>query len=241
VPPGTIAKFTNTTNAPSIFIDGPPQVERSNYFDAGISHQFNKGWQVTVDGFYKHAHNLVDLGQFGDAVIESPFNYSVGTVYGAEISSTYKQGPWSAFGNFSYVETHARDIDSQQFLIDSDELAFIQNTDIHLDHEGEFTLSLGTSYDITRDDQISIDALYGSGLRSGFANTQTEPQYFPVNLGYQHAFHVNASGKDLVKVRFDIINIFDESYQLRSGTGIGVNAPQYGQRRTFLAGVSYEF
>ncbi len=42
-------------------------------------------------------------------------------------------------------------------------------------------------------------------------------------------------------VRFDIINLFDTVYQIRSGTGIGVFAPQYGPRRGFFAGVSKKF
>ncbi len=30
-------------------------------------------------------------------------------------------------------------------------------------------------------------------------------------------------------------------YQLRNGTGIGVGAPQYGQRRSFFVGLAYDF
>ena len=42
-------------------------------------------------------------------------------------------------------------------------------------------------------------------------------------------------------VRFDVVNIFDTIYQIRSGTGIGVFAPQYGPRRGYFAGVSKKF
>jgi hypothetical protein len=40
-----------------------------------------------------------------------------------------------------------------------------------------------------------------------------------------------------IKLRFDCIDVFDEVYQLRDGTGLGGNAAQYGQRRTFLMNV----
>jgi outer membrane receptor for ferrienterochelin and colicin len=70
-----ISKFTGTNNAPENFTADPPKVERSNYYDAGISHQFSPALQVNVDGFYKQAKNLVDLGQFGAPVILAPFNY----------------------------------------------------------------------------------------------------------------------------------------------------------------------
>ena len=87
---------------------------------------------------------------------------------------------------------------------------------------------------------VYIDFLFGSGLRNGFANLGKEPAYYPVNVGYQHIFHL-ASSKDVVKFRIDVINLFDETYQLRDGSGLGVEAPQYGQRLTFLAGITYEY
>jgi outer membrane receptor protein involved in Fe transport len=239
VPPGTIAKFANTTNAAPNTIDGPPKVERSNYYDAGISEQITKPWQVNVDGFYKQAKNLVDLGQFGDAVIFTPFNYQYGVVYGAEISSTYKQGGLSLFGNLAYVLTRGKNIISQQFTIENDELAYIAQNSIALDHQSLYTASAGVSYQWTND-EVYADILYGSGLRSGFANSQSEPQYYPINIGYEHAFHPSGS-RDIIKLRFDVLNLLDESYQIRSGTGIGVGAPQYGQRRTLYAGIAYDF
>jgi outer membrane receptor protein involved in Fe transport len=81
--------------------------------------------------------------------------------------------------------------------------------------------------------------LYGSGLRRGFASTQNLPGYYPVNIGFQHDFHL--SKKNQIQVRFDIVNLFDSAYELRDGTGVGVGAPQWGQRRGFYGGVSWVF
>jgi hypothetical protein len=83
--------------------------------------------------------------------------------------------------------------------------------------------------------------LYGSGLRAGFANDIKEPEYLPVAVGYQHIFHPSVANNNLIKVRMDVLNVFDESYQLRNGTGIGVGAPQFGQRRAIYLGVAYDF
>ena len=41
--------------------------------------------------------------------------------------------------------------------------------------------------------------------------------------------------------RLDVINVLDEVYQIRNGTGIGVGAPQYGPRRGLFAGLSKAF
>ena len=43
------------------------------------------------------------------------------------------------------------------------------------------------------------------------------------------------------QIRFDAINLFDASYQLRDGSGVGVGAPQFGQRRTFLVALTQKF
>jgi outer membrane receptor protein involved in Fe transport len=239
VQPGTVTKFNNTTNASEVTQDDPPKVERSHYFDVGISRQVTKPWQVNLDGFYKLADNLIDNGQFGAPVILSTYNYAQAYVYGAELSSTYYKGGFSAFGNFSWVVTNGKDINSNQFLFASDELAYIKNNYIKLDHEGEYTASAGLSYR-WKHDMVYVDVLYGSGLRSGFANLQKEPEYAPVNVGYQHQFHIDGS-RQYVTARVDVLNVFDESYQLRNGTGLGVNAPQYGERRAFFVGLAYDF
>ena len=42
-------------------------------------------------------------------------------------------------------------------------------------------------------------------------------------------------------MRFDVINLFDNSYQIRDGLGVGVGAPQFGQRRTFLVTLAQKF
>ena len=43
------------------------------------------------------------------------------------------------------------------------------------------------------------------------------------------------------QLRFDVINLLDSSYQIRDGEGVGVGAPQYGQRRTFLLTLAQKF
>jgi outer membrane receptor protein involved in Fe transport len=44
-----------------------------------------------------------------------------------------------------------------------------------------------------------------------------------------------------LEARLDLINLFDQKYLIRDGTGVGVGAPQYGPRRTILAGLTQRF
>jgi outer membrane receptor protein involved in Fe transport len=235
-----VVKFNGTTNAAAIQQADPPLVERSNYYDVGVSRRITPAWEINLDGYYKDAHNLADLGQFGSAIILSPFNYRTGKVYGAELGTTYREGGLSTFGNLSYVVARAKDVVSQQFEFDPDEFDYIKTHDVHLDHEAEIAVSAGASYAWPHD-RVYADALYDTGLRAGFANTDHVPGHGSVNVGYEHVFHLGGPEGNALRLRFDVINVFDLTYQIRDGSGIGVGASQYGQRRTFLAGLAYEF
>ena len=239
--PATIEKFEGTTNAPLNGTDGPQKVERDKYFDIGISRRITKGWEVTVDSFRKLARNLLDDGQFGSAVILNNFNYTEGTIYGGELSSTYKQGPFSAYGNFSYVQTSAQNIDSVQFEFPSDELAYIAAHSIQLDHQGKYTGSGGVAYTLLKDTRLYADFLYGNGLRAGFANLEKLPAYGTENIGLEHVFHLSSRRLKEVRFRFDCLNILNENYEIRNGSGLGIAAPAYGPRRAFYAGLTFAF
>ncbi len=238
VHPSTVREFEYTTGAPFNERDDPPKVERDNYFDMGLSRQITPAWQITGDAFCKLAKNLLDDGQFGSAVILDNFNYSSGTVYGAELSSTYKQGSFSAYGNYSYVQTWVRDIDSVENEFPNGELAYLTTNHMQLDHQGRFTGSGGVSCDLLKNLRFHADFLYGSGLRAGFANSEELRPYCPVNLGIEYAWNMHAAGIRQLKLRFDCLNVLDESYELRNGTGVGIAAPAYGPRRALYGGLT---
>jgi outer membrane receptor protein involved in Fe transport len=241
IQPATIGKFEGTTNAPLNEGDDPQKVERDKYFDVGLSRQITPAWQITVDSFRKLARNLLDDGQFGSAVILNNFNYTEGTIYGDEISSNYKQGSFSAYGNFSYVQTSAQNIDSVQFEFPSDELAYIAAHSIQLDHQGRFTGSGGVAYAVLQDTHVYADFLYGNGLRAGFANLEKLPAYGTENLGVEHVFHLHSGGIKELRLRLDCLNLLDANYEIRNGSGLGIAAPAYGPRRAFYAGLSVGF
>jgi outer membrane receptor for ferrienterochelin and colicin len=238
VPESTIAKFAHTTNAPAINEDSPVTAERADYLDAGVTQQIMEGWNMGLDGFYKRAHSLLDEGQFGAALVQSSFNYKLGRDYGAEFTTSYDHGPFSAYGNVAYGWAQGMEWSSAQFLFDPDEFKFTKHNWIFLDHDQRWTASTGASY-TWNDWRASADLLYGSGLHRGFANLKTVPAYATVNTSLEKSFYVPKAGT--FKVRFDVVNLFDKVYELRDGSGIGVGAPQFGQRRGFYGTVAYDF
>jgi outer membrane receptor protein involved in Fe transport len=86
----------------------------------------------------------------------------------------------------------------------------------------------------------SIDGLYGSGLRAGYANELHSPGYTQWNASLGRDFDPWNEQKPLT-VRLSVINLFDHSYVLREATGIGEFAPQYGPRRGIFAELTQKF
>ena len=105
--PTNIAATANTTAQPENFQQNPVLPERSHYFDVGVVQKITPNLQVGVDAYYKIARDLLDDGQFGQALILSGFNYERGynssvefggvTVYGQRYSSL--TGWWPGWPN----------------------------------------------------------------------------------------------------------------------------------------------
>ncbi|HYM33554.1 MAG TPA: TonB-dependent receptor [Candidatus Cybelea sp.] len=238
IAPKSISKFVNTTNAPNSLVDDPVRPERSTYYDVGVTRKLTPAIQLGLDGYYKRSRDLLDEGQFGQALVFSPFNYHTGKVYGLEATAAYREGDVSAYANLAYSHAYGRNIVSSQFQFDPAEIAFVAENFVHLDHDQRYTASAGAAYSMDGT-VFSIDGIYASGLRRGFANTGHMPDYTQINLGVSHGFATQAFGN--LVARFDVLNVFDEKYEIRDGTGIGVGAPQFGIRRALFAGLSKTF
>src|SRR5208283_1293435 len=267
--PANIGLFQNTTGAPSQFLNAPVQPERSHYFDAGVSQKIPMGCstlaplmlteppagvqdcgtlEVGLDAYYKIANDLIDNGNFGQALVLSAFNYAKGYNKGVELKGKFTSGNFQAYVNFAAAQQRATDVVSNQYLFDNTtpladlggltEFQYIQSHFIYTDHTQILTGSAGLSY-LWNGTRFSTDMFYGSGLRSGDANIGHEQPYAQFNVGLTHEFQ-GWNMKPLT-LRFDVVNVFHTLYQIRSGTGIGVFAPQYGPRRGFFAGLSQKF
>jgi outer membrane receptor protein involved in Fe transport len=269
--PSNIAAFANTTGAPSNFGNSPVLPERSHYFDAGVDQKIPfrcttstdkdcPSLDVGLDAYYKLAKDLIDNGQFGQALVLSAFNYEKGIVEGVELSLKYHAGNFQAYGNLAVGQEKATNVVSNQYLFDAttpqadlgglSELQYIATHWIYTDHTQLVTGSAGAIYQFCGrpsgfgedwwttlcGTKLSADMIYGSGLRAGDANIDTVAPYAQFNVGVSHEFEM-PDGKPLT-VRFDVVNLLDTVYLIRSGSGIGVFAPQYGPRRGYFVGIS---
>ena len=235
----SVQKFLGTTNALPSDANTAVRSERSNYFDLGVSHQLTPQITLGADAYYRDVKHLQDEGQFGNALIYSAFNYARGKIFGLEFSGSYKDERLSAYANLSLTSAKGKGIETGQFNFGDDELAYIASHWVHLDHEQKLAASVGVSYRFGAGTVVGGDVLYGSGLRSGFANTEHLPSFTQVNASVSQAFNVGGLGK--FDLRVSALNLFDRSYELRDGSGIGVGAPQFGPRRTLYVALSKPF
>ena len=65
------------------------------------------------------------------------------------------------------------------------------------------------------------------------------PSYYSVNLGAEQSFKIGRT--EILKARLDIVNVTDNSYELRDGGGVGVNAASFGERIGFFGSISLVF
>ena len=257
VPEGNLTAFNGTSGASVVTTDNTVRAERANYFDAGLSQKITKHFQVGVDGYYKNAVDQIDDGLFGQSLILSAFNYARGRVYGIEGTSSYNLGGFSAYANLAWSQAQGIDWTSAQFLFSPNDLAYVQNHWIYLDHDQRLSGNFGVSYTLQESSRVAglfyADAIYGSGLRQtdpsgGFEpndptapvpNGASVPQYYSINIGAEQDFKLHHN--HVLKARVDIVNLTDNVYELRSATGVGVNLAQYGERRGFFGSLTLVF
>ena len=240
-----IAVRAGTTAATELTQNDPVKVERSDNFDVGVTVKPVEGLTLGFSGYYKFAENYLDKGQFGAPITLTSFNYANAEVKGFEVFANYDQGPWSLYGNLAWSRTSVTNITSAQFNFEAAELAYIANNWIFADHDQGWTGSAGAAYVFNQGTdwatRVSADFLFGSGLRTSLVtpNDTSLPAYATFNLSLVQKVPISVSKG--TQVRLDVLNLFDATYQLRDGTGVGVGSPQYGMRRAFLVTLAQKF
>ncbi|MSP33397.1 MAG: TonB-dependent receptor [Rickettsiales bacterium] len=221
----TLTNYQNTSNAPNSLTNDPVRAERSNYYDIGVKHKLNERTNIGFDTYYKDVQNLLDEGQFGNAIIYSPLNFQRARIFGAEITADYRQNNFSGYVNLATSRAKAQNVVSNQYLLDDEEIRGAKRY-VNVDHEQRFNASAGVAY-LFKQTRYSADMIYGSGLSKDLYNHL--PPYTVFNIAAAHDFELPIIQK--FNLRFTMLNLFDKEYKLRDGSGIGVGAPQYGARR----------
>jgi TonB dependent receptor-like, beta-barrel/TonB-dependent Receptor Plug Domain len=225
ISPSAPSAFAGTTAA------GPPGIptpltEDDFEWDAGIVHHFGPTVTVSEDAFYERTYHYLDTGQFGSVPIFAPFNYQNGFIWGSETAVAYKTDKFSAYGSATIGSNMQKGVATGQFNFDPDELTYIDTHAIVLDHQPLYGASAGASYQ-WRPFTFTLDGIYSSGLRAGFADLEHLPQVVQFNAGV-----VGRWGR--FSDRVTVLNILDRINLIRPAEGIGIFQSAYGPRITVL-------
>ena len=245
---GTFTQFAGTTAVPpgSVTKDSAPIAERANYYDLGVQQKLlDKTLTLGVDSYYEQAQHLIDEGQFGAPIILTPFNYRYGLIGGIEFTANYSINNFSAYFNSSWQAAHGKDVESAQFNFNQAALDYIASNYIHLDHEGRVAASSGVSYCGRATGAARCAVRHRVARRPHACQRQCDserrshpelyPDQFRVEPYFRHWRPRSVDGTFRCDQRYNKV------YQIRSGSGVGVFAPQFGPRRGFFGGLSWKF
>jgi outer membrane receptor for ferrienterochelin and colicin len=238
--PNNLALFQGTTQQAPDLQESPVKPERATYYDVGAEQGFAGGFSAGIDAYYKMSTDTLDDGQFGQAVVLDQYNWAYGCSKGVECKLSREAGGLRLYANASWELTEVEEVVSNEYLFaDPDELSYLDSHFCSSSDAQTLSASWGGSWR-WRSLLVSVDGLYGSGLAEGFANQQHLPGYSPWNAALAWSLPL-WSAKRATQLRLTVNNLFDLSYELRSGDGVGEFAPQYGPRRAEFLELSQAF
>jgi outer membrane receptor protein involved in Fe transport len=231
ISPG-IAALNHTTGgvSPGIPLNTGLDAETDYTWDAGYTHQITPQLVLSQDGYFRMDRHYIDEGQFGFVPIDAPFNYVRGYGAGLENSITYNL-PNLTLRMSSYVaREEVRGVATGQYNFPPvAQLNYIDRHFIVLDHTPLVGGSGGAAYK-WKTWEFTVDGLFSSGLRGGFANRTQLPKVWQFNLSAAKSLDVPVLGH--IENRVILLNVFDRINLIRPATGIGVFQSAYGPRIT---------
>ena len=231
ISPGiTALKDTTGGVGPGIPLSTNLDAETDYTWDVGYIHQFTPHLALSQDSYFRIDRHYIDEGQFGFVPVDAPFNYVRGYGAGLENSLTYNL-PNLALRLSSYVaREEVRGAATGQYNFPPlAQLKYIDQHYIVLDHTPLVGASGGAAYK-WKTWQFTVDGLFSSGLRGGFANRTQLPKVWQFNMSAAKTLDVPLLGQ--IENRIILLNVFDRTNLIRPATGIGVFQSAYGPRVT---------
>lgn len=212
------------------------KAEKDDYYEVGVTQQVGGAHAIGLNYYYKNATDMMDDAQLLNTSIAQPYNFAHGYATGVEFSlSGQLTNNLSDFFNYSYEIAKGRSIDGGFFAFDPRFLPPDQF--LYLDHVQINTANAGMTY--TQDQTwATVEALYGSGLRSGPNNSVSLPSHmtFDATIGYKTKGDDALGG---VKVAFDVVNIGNDSYPITVNNGF--NGSHYAAGREYYIHLGKDF
>ena len=208
------------------------KAEKDNFSEVGIDQQVG-GQLLSLNAYYKDATDMLDEAQLLNTAISQPFNLASGFAYGVEFSLKGSLG-WhiSDFLNYSYEIAMGQGLSGGIFAFDP--TALPAHDYQYLDHVQVHTANAGLAWE-NGGFSCSAEGLYGSGLRTGDANSQSLPAHLTMDASLGYALGAETWARGL-RMSVDALNIMDNAYAITVANGF--NGSHYAAGREFLVRLS---
>jgi hypothetical protein len=202
--------------------------------ELGLTESLLRGLTLDITGWGRIARDQLDRVNVGTTNLVASYNFERGRAAGAEASCRFSGGDnVDAFANLGWQIAQGSGISSEKFLFGPDEIA--DKSWVMLDHVQTWTANVGIDlHDAPARTHVSALLNYGSGMRTGADSDKTVPSHVIVDLTLRHRFDIFSHQHP--EIAIDVLNLFDQVYAYRIGTGYVGSA--YGPLRRVLVRLS---
>jgi outer membrane receptor protein involved in Fe transport len=244
-PPSTIdAPVAGRILVPSLAGQTLPvdlKAERDWSAELGLTDRLLPGLTLDITGWGRIASDQLDRVNVGTTNLVASYNFERGRAAGAEASCRLSGGDnVDGFANLGWQLAQGSGISSERFLFSPEEVA--DKHWVMLDHVQTWTANLGIDlHDALASTHVSALLNYGSGMRTGADSDKTVPSHVIVDLTIRHRFGIfsDISSHLHPEIAVDVLNLFDQVYAYRIGTGYVGSA--YGPPRRVFVRLSVPF
>ena len=161
----------------------------------------------------------------------------------ANSSSNTRTATSTPMRNFAYNITRAIDRGVEPVSLRHGDYNYLLNHYHYTDDMQRMTGSAGVSYRwddtlFTRQHDLRQRAALPAICPTASCPIRCTPRPMRWSIPASRTTSNGRPTSSRLTVRFDVVNLFDQVYELRDGSGIGVFAPQYGARRGYYVGIS---
>ena len=208
------------------------KAERANYLDAGVTQKIGPGPSAGAGRLLQDVQRTSLMTACSGRRSSSPRSTTrEGEVYGLEFTGSYSARRIHDLPQPGPLGGEGRGLELGGVSLRPGRLGLRQEPlDLPRPRSAAVRARSAASYvwkERTGDTRVYVDSLYGTGLRTdatapdgtNIPNGGTVPAYYSISLGAEQSFKVGLHR--LWKLRLDVINITDKSYELRRRVGRG--------------------
>jgi hypothetical protein len=220
----SIAQYVSTSVTPTY-------PERSNFYEAVYTHNFQTGLRLKAASFTKYADPFTDDATIGNTAIKTPFNIAKVRTQGIEMAFSYsdRNTPFSGHLNSSIIHAVGSGPLTGGFLAPSSD-----GSATDLDHDQRLSIVADVNYQ-PQDWFTNLKATYGSGLSNGYpqdvANyktglfafnqaAHTTPAWI-VDCGGGHTYHL--AGESTFEPSLFVTNLLDHEHLIKGAYTTGAS------------------